>query len=170
MIDITDSVVRTLEAASRLRPTPGFVNGDEYAEWYVEASSQLLLALADLAQAQDEPQLARQLELFSHPLCMEPLDAVLPTEAMPKTWCFNPVKTADTPCALHTPERAADLGRCTWTGDGALRMCRTEPAPGDDRCKRHAEFCRAVKVDGAVCGRPRCRIPQHQMAPVPGAC
>lgn len=166
MAKITDSVLRILEAAAELRPAPGYVNGDEYADWYIEATPRLLLALADPARAQDEPHLADRLDRLSHPLCMEPLDAVLPTEAMPEKWCFKPVKVTGAPCELHTPERAADLGRCTWTGSGASRICRRAPITGRDRCKRRAVFCRAVKADGAICGRAHCKVPKHQVASV----
>lgn len=158
----TDSIVATLEAAAKLLPYPGYVNGDTYSEWYIPATPALLRALAELARTQGSTDLADRLDRFSHPLCMEPLDAVLPTQDMPRKWCGNPVTAGDEPCAEHTPERAADLGRCTWTAAETARICRSAPAPGDDRCEVHAAYCRAVKGNGAVCNRRHCSVPKHR--------
>ncbi|MGG2463820.1 hypothetical protein ACO0M4_29165 [Streptomyces sp. RGM 3693] len=169
MNKMSDAVVATLEAAARLLPSPGYINGDDYDQWYVEATPSLLVALAELARSQDAHELADRLDRLSHPLCMEPLDAVLTTNSMPKRWCFNPVKAAGTPCELHKPERAVDLGRCTWAGSDTERICRSTPNPGDDRCKEHAAFCRAIKTDGAVCNRHNCSVPKHRQAAVSAA-
>ncbi|MCZ1006536.1 hypothetical protein [Streptomyces lydicus] len=110
------AVAATLEAAAGLRLTAGLVNGDHYDEWYVEARPSLLLALAELARSQGASQLADKLDRFSHPLCMEPLDAVLSPGDMPTKWCLEPVEAAGRPCGLRTPDHAVELGRCTWEG------------------------------------------------------
>ncbi|MFB6572960.1 hypothetical protein [Streptomyces noursei] len=168
MKTMSDAVEAVLEAAARLAPSPGYINGDHYDEWYVEATPVLLVALAELARCRDDRELADKLNLLSGPLCMEPLDAVLPTNSMPKRWCFNPVATAGAPCELHKPERAADLGRCTWAGR-AERICRSTPNPGDDRCEEHAALCRAIKTNGAVCNQHNCSVPKHRRAAVSAA-
>lgn len=165
----TENIVAILKAAARLRPSAGYVNGLDYQDWYTEATPDLLRALAQLARFRQEHELAGRLEQLSKPLCMEPLDAVLSYDAPPKTWCGRPVKSAGMPCELHTPERAGDLGRCTWSGPGAERICRSAPLEGDDRCERHAECCRAVKGDGKVCNRYHCRVPKHRQASTPDA-
>ncbi|MFK8851418.1 hypothetical protein [Streptomyces sp. Ac-502] len=166
MTDITDTVTAILESAARLLPTPGYVNGDDYSDWHIRASPRLLRALAELARDEGGHQLADRLDRFSHPLCMEPLDTILSIETMPVKWCVNPVELEGAPCELHTPEHASDLGRCTWAGPDAARICRNAPAPGDDRCAVHAAFCRVIRVDGAVCNRHRCSVPKHRRAPV----
>jgi hypothetical protein len=158
----TESIAAILEAAARLRPSAGYVNGHDYQDWYTEATPNLLFALAQLARTRHEHELADRLEQLSKPLCMEPLDAVLSYDAHPDKWCGRPVKAKDMPCDLHIPERAADLGRCTWAGPGAKRICRSVPLEGDDRCEDHAAYCRAVKSDGTVCNRPHCRVPKHR--------
>ncbi|WP_255311004.1 hypothetical protein [Streptomyces viridosporus] len=135
---ITGSVAAVFEAATQLRPRPGYVNGLDYDEWYIEATPDLLRALAQLSRTCHERELANWLEQSSKPLCMEPLDAVLSYDTYPKTWCCRSVKAAGLPCELHVPERAADLGRCTYTHPGHTRICRTAPLEGGDRCKVHA--------------------------------
>lgn len=165
-----DAVATTLDVAAKLSPTPGYINGDEYGQWYIEAVPELLRALSQLALAHGSDTLAARLERLSNPLCMEPLDAVLTPGAMPQRWCGTPVKKAGAPCGAHVPERAAELGRCTWAGSdtewtvSARRICRDAPAAGDDRCPKHAAYCRVVKRDKKVCGRPDCTIPKHQEA------
>ncbi|MFD7685600.1 hypothetical protein [Streptomyces sp. NPDC059781] len=163
---ITGSITAVLEAATRLCPCPGFINGHHYDEWYIEATPDLLRALAQLSRACHEQESAEWLEQLSKPLCMEPLDAVLSYGAYPKTWCCRPVKAEGLPCELHVPERAADLGRCTYTDPGYTRICRTVPLEGGDRCENHAACCRAVKKDGSVCNRRACRVPRHRQASV----
>ncbi len=49
------------------------MNGTDYADWFVEATPDLLRALADLAHCQREPELADILYRFSGPMCLEPL-------------------------------------------------------------------------------------------------
>ncbi|GAA2614957.1 hypothetical protein GCM10010304_80110 [Streptomyces roseoviolaceus] len=160
----TESIVAILEAAARLRPSAGYVNGHDYQDWYTEASPDLLLALSRLSRARQGHELADRLETLSKPLCMEPLDPVLSYDAQPQAWCGRTVKATGLPCELHVPERAADLGRCTWAGPAAQRICRSAPLDGDDRCKDHVANCRAVKGDGTVCNRPHCRVPKHRQA------
>ncbi|WP_128380446.1 hypothetical protein [Streptomyces cavernae] len=166
---ITENTGPILEAAARLRPCPGYINGHDYQDWYIEATPDLLLALAQLARDRHRHELADRLERLSKPLCMEPLDPVLSYDALPKSWCGRTVKATGLPCELHIPERAADLGRCTWAGPGAQRICRSAPLEGDDRCTEHAARCRAVKGDGEVCDRPDCRVPKHRQAPASDA-
>ncbi|MFD7866035.1 hypothetical protein [Streptomyces sp. NPDC059783] len=165
---ISAAVATTLKAAAALSPAPGYINGDEYGEWYIEAGPDLLRALAQLALAHGSEELAARLERLSHPLCREPLDCVLMPDTMPRLWCGNPVEVEGSPCADHAPARAAELGRCTWVGtEGELRsspqrICRGTPVPGEDRCSAHTAYCRVVKRDLKVCNRINCTIPQHQ--------
>jgi hypothetical protein len=161
---ITGSMVAVFEAATRLRPCPGYINGHQYDEWYIEATPDLLRSLAELSRTCREGELAKWLERLSKPLCMEPLDPVLSCESIPKTWCLRPVEAGGMPCDLHIPERAADLGRCTYAGPEDTRICRIAPVEGGDRCKDHTAYCRAVKKDGEVCNRCSCYIPQHRQA------
>lgn len=166
--DVTDyetTELRRLEAAARLRPSAGYVNGLDYGDWFIEAKPDLLLAVAQLARDLSRHELAGRLERLSKPMCMEPLDAVLSYDAPPQTWCGRTVKAEGLPCELHTPERAADLGRCTWAGPGDARICRSAPLEGHDRCRGHVACCRAVKGDGTVCNRRDCRVPKHRQAP-----
>ncbi|PZT71795.1 MULTISPECIES: hypothetical protein [unclassified Streptomyces] len=163
-----DVITTVLNAAGDLAPTPSYINGDEYSQWYVEAEPALLRALAQLALAQGSDELAARLERLSHPLCMEPLDPVLMPGTMPQRWCGTPVQRDGVPCEAHVPERAAELGRCTYVnpaGERAAftrRICRGAPVEGSDRCEVHAARCRAVKRDKKVCNRVKCTIPQHQ--------
>ncbi|MDG9688296.1 hypothetical protein QC334_37170 [Streptomyces sp. DH18] len=163
-----DAVATTLDAAARLSPSPGYINGDDYGEWYIEAGPELLRALSQLALAHGSDTLAARLERLSNPLCMEPLDDVLTPGTMPQRWCGTPVEKAGDPCAQHTPEHAAGLGRCAWAGLDQVwaprRICRDAPAAGDDRCPEHAEYCRAVKRDKKVCNRLNCTVPKHREA------
>ncbi|MFI5940551.1 hypothetical protein ACIBCB_09850 [Streptomyces uncialis] len=163
-----DAVATTLDAAAKLGPVPGYINGDDYDEWHIEAGPELLRALSQLALAHGSDTLAARLERLSNPLCMEPLDAVLTPGTMPQRWCGTPVTKAGDPCAQHTPDHAAELGRCAWAGlDQACaprRICRDAPVAGDDRCPAHAAYCRAVKRDKKVCNRPNCTVPKHREA------
>ena len=134
----TGSVAAVFEAASQLRPRPGYVNGLDHDEWYVEATPDLLRALAQLSRAHYERELADWLGQLSEPLCMEPLDAVLSYDTCPKTWCCRSVQAAGLPCEPRVLARAADLGRCTYTHPGHTRICRTAPLEGSDRCEGHA--------------------------------
>ncbi|MFB7935437.1 hypothetical protein ACFC4C_40750 [Streptomyces sp. NPDC056039] len=127
---IAESTGGVLEAAARLRPSAGYVNGLDYGDWFIEAKPDLLLAVAQLARDLSRHELAGRLERLSKPMCMEPLDAVLSYDAPPQTWCGRTVKAEGLPCELHTPERAADLGRCTWAGPGDARICRSAPPRG----------------------------------------
>lgn len=157
-----------LSAAGALRPTPGYINGHDYSQWHVEASQDLLLALSDLAEAHGDDGLAARLHTLSGPLCMEPLDAELTYESLPKRWCGQPVDEDGDPCAAHTPKHAAALGRCTYTGDEyeeLKRICREPLLPGGDRCPDHHGRCRVIKLNGKVCGRPDCRVPKHLNGP-----
>ncbi|MFD7973022.1 hypothetical protein [Streptomyces clavifer] len=86
MLKITDPVAATLEEAAQLCPYPAYANGNDYGDWYIEASPPLLLALVELARSQGSDSLTERLERLTHPLCMEPLDAVLPSRAMPERW------------------------------------------------------------------------------------
>lgn len=108
------AVATTLAAAAKLCPEPGYINGDDYGEWFIPASPALLRALAQLALAEGSQKLAARLENFCHPLCMEPLDEVLTPGTMPQQWCGAPVENSGDPCGEHISERAAVLGRCTW--------------------------------------------------------
>ncbi|MFE9619640.1 hypothetical protein [Streptomyces sp. NPDC006384] len=166
--EITGSMTAVFEAAAQLRPQPGFINGHQYDEWYVKATPDLLCALAHLSRTSHEHELASWLEQLSKPLCMEPLDPVLSYESFPKAWCLRPVQAQGLPCELHRPERAAGLGRCTYANPKNTRICRITPLEGGDRCKDHAEYCRAVKKDGEVCNQRRCYIPQHRQVPTAG--
>lgn len=165
-----DAVATTLDAAAKLSPAPGYINGDDYGEWYIEAGPELLRALSQLALAQGSVELAARLETLCHPLCMEPLDDVLTPGTMPRQWCGTPVEKEGNPCEEHVPERAAELGRCTWADSdtewtvSARRICRDAPVPDDDRCRRHTALCRAVQRNKKVCNRPSCTIPKHQEA------
>lgn len=163
------AVATTLAAAAKLCPEPGYINGDDYGEWFIPASPALLRALAQLALAEGSQKLAARLENFCHPLCMEPLDEVLTPGTMPQQWCGAPVENSGDPCGEHISERAAVLGRCTWVssddgwaGAAGRRICRDAPVPADDRCEAHAACCRAVKRDKKVCNRVNCTIPKHQ--------
>ncbi|MFC9429618.1 hypothetical protein [Streptomyces sp. NPDC056987] len=169
--DSSDAVATTLDAAAKLLPVPGYINGDMYGEWYIPASPALLRALAQLAVAQGADELAARLEDFSHPLCMEPLDDVLTPGTTPQQWCGTPVEKEGASCGKHTPERAAELGRCSWArsadewvGPADRRICRGTPVPGDDRCAVHAAYCKAVKRNKKVCNRINCTVPQHREA------
>lgn len=57
---------------------------------------------------------------------------------MPRQWCAAPVEKEGDPCERHTPEHAAELGRCSWAGSADRRICRGTPEPDDDRCAVHA--------------------------------
>lgn len=61
------AVGAVLDAASAVGPTPGYVNGMDYADWFVEATLDLLRALADLAHDHEENELADSLRRFSGP-------------------------------------------------------------------------------------------------------
>ncbi|POG44907.1 hypothetical protein BV881_23970 [Streptomyces sp. ZL-24] len=165
-----DAVAATLDAAAKLSPVPGYINGDDYGEWYIEADPVLLRALSQLALAHGSAELAARLETLCHPLCMEPLDDVLTPGTMPRQWCGTPVGKSGIPCEEHVPERAGELGRCTWVEPDTewtvfpRRICRDAPVPDDDRCRRHAALCRAVQRNKKVCNRPDCTIPKHQEA------
>ncbi|EDY48698.1 hypothetical protein [Streptomyces clavuligerus] len=160
------TIAALLSAAAELRPTPGYINGHSYEEWYIEATPGLLRALAALAREQAAGEHAIVLDRLSGPLCMEPLDSELDHEKYPKRWCFSPVDQPGEPCPAHTQQHAANLGRCThaesFPSAQTYRICREPLVPGTDRCERHTGLCRAVKLDGTVCGRPGCRVPKHQ--------
>ncbi|MFD4754332.1 MULTISPECIES: hypothetical protein [unclassified Streptomyces] len=163
----------TLNAAAGLHPSPGYINGDEYSQWYIEAGPRLLRALSQLALANGSGELADRLENLSHPLCMEPLDDVLTPGTVPRQWCSTPVKEQGDPCAEHTPEHASKLGRCSWAGTGQVwesravrRICRAPLVPGDDRCAAHAAYCKVIKRDKQVCNRTNCTVPKHRKASV----
>ncbi|MEV6810244.1 hypothetical protein [Streptomyces sp. NPDC051132] len=158
----TGSLAAVFEAAARLRPWPGYINGHSYDEWYIEATPDLLGALVQLSRTCHEQELAMWLEQLSKPLCMEPLDPLLSYDTLPKSWCVRPVKAVGMPCDLHVPERAADLGRCTYVDTRDPRICRNTPLEGGDRCKGHAGYCRAIKKNGEVCSHPSCHVPQHR--------
>ncbi|GHH57460.1 hypothetical protein HNQ79_006500 [Streptomyces candidus] len=97
----TTALAAVLDEACRLTPAPGYINGDEYSQWYVEAHPAFLRALAALARAQGEEKLADRLQLLSRPLCMAPLDLDPDPATMPKRWCAHPVEVADTRCPRH---------------------------------------------------------------------
>ncbi|MFF3343257.1 hypothetical protein [Streptomyces flavidovirens] len=163
----THAVKAVLDASAQLTPHPGYINGDDYDDWYIPVTPALLRALAELARTGTDRDLADRLERYSHPLCMEPLDAVLPSGTIPKEWCGIPVQSPGDPCGLHVPQRAKDLRRCSWPGD--VRICRTSPTAGNDRCSTHAMYCRAVKTDGKICNRWDCKVPKHRHASPAGA-
>ncbi|MFE5842114.1 hypothetical protein ACFQ7N_10750 [Streptomyces niveus] len=160
-----DPIAALLDAAATLQPTAGYINGLDYTQWHVEAPPELLRALAELATTRGDDNLAAQLNRFAQPLCMEPLDTELTYESAPRRWCGTPVERDDEPCAAHTPEHAASLGRCTYIGDvyeAQRRICREPLLSGTDRCRGHHGRCRAIRKDGKVCGRPDCQVPKHR--------
>jgi hypothetical protein len=128
----TESIVAVLEAAARLRPCPGYINGHDYQEWYTEAKPDLLLALAELARTQNGRQLADRLEQLSKPLCMEPLDAVLSYDALsrPRVCLANCTSLSGprTSGAAHGPARNGSVALCP---SRAMTDARSTPRTAD---------------------------------------
>ncbi|MFB7341250.1 hypothetical protein ACFCZ6_14430 [Streptomyces hydrogenans] len=151
---------RVLDAASSLRPVAGYVNGDHWDEWYVEAKPKLLLALAELALHHQDEDLAERLVRYAGPMCLEPLFEDLPEKRRVTAFCAEAVKRKDDPCPEHHASNAETLGYCVYV-DGS-RLCRTPRAPGKNRCPGHARRCLVVKLDGEVCDAPDCRVPKHR--------
>ncbi|WP_186779011.1 hypothetical protein [Streptomyces salinarius] len=85
------AVDAVLDEAARLQPAPGYMNGTDYADWFVEATPDLLRALADLAYCHQEPELADTLHRFSGPMCLEPLYDDLPESRAPHGFCVETV-------------------------------------------------------------------------------
>lgn len=154
------AVEAVLDAATLLMPTPGYVNGTDYADWHVEATPKLLRALADLAHHHKEVELAEVLRRFSGPMCLEPLYDDLSEKRQPTGFCAAIVEREGEPCWEHSPENADALGRCIYPD--RARLCREPRVPDRDRCTRHLELCLVVKRDGTVCGRRRCSVPKHK--------
>ncbi|MFB6517291.1 hypothetical protein [Streptomyces sp. NPDC056401] len=149
-----------LEAAS-LVPTPGYINGDHYDEWYVEAPAGLLKALAALAAHRKHPALTSRLERFAGPMCLEAFSS---SETGLRV-CTNPVADEGMPCPDHTPANGSAFGRCNYekvSYDPYPRMCKDACAEGSDRCAGHDALCRVVKKNGEVCGNANCRTPAHR--------
>lgn len=149
-----------LDAATELRPTPGYINGTDYADWSVEATPGLLRALADLAQHHNEGELAKDLRRFSGPMCLEPLYDDPSKNRSPRSFCAAIVASEGEHCPVHSPANADALGRCIYPDRG--RLCREPRVLGRDRCARHVELCLVVQLDGSVCGRRSCWVPKHK--------
>ncbi|MGW7312724.1 hypothetical protein [Streptomyces sp. NPDC054865] len=66
-------VDRVLLEAARIRPWPGYINGDSYGEWYINAHTGLLKALAALATQRNQPALTSLLEQMAGHMCLEVL-------------------------------------------------------------------------------------------------
>lgn len=154
------AVEAVLDAAAALGPAPGYVNGTDYAEWSVEATPDLLRALADLAHHHKENELADNLRRFSGPMCLEPLYEDLSENRSPRRFCAEIVEREGEPCSEHSPENADALGRCVYPD--RTRLCREPRVAGRDRCADHLEVCLVVKRDGAVCGMRHCGVPKHK--------
>lgn len=154
------AVGAVLDAASALCPTPGYVNGTDYADWFVEATPDLLRALADLAHDHEENELGDNLRRFSGPMCLEPLYDDPSENRSPRRFCAEIVEREGEPCPEHSPENADALGRCVCPD--RARLCREPRVPGKDRCADHVEVCLVVKRDGTVCGMRRCGVPKHK--------
>ncbi|MFB6635350.1 hypothetical protein ACFCWY_36210 [Streptomyces sp. NPDC056362] len=149
-----------LGAAAELRPTPGYINGTDYDDWFVEATPGLLRALADLAQLHKEGELADDLRRFSGPMCLEPLYDDPSDNSSPRSFCAAVVARKGEPCSEHSPANAAALGRCVYTD--RPRLCRGPRVQGKDRCAGHVELCLVIQLDGTVCGRRTCKVPKHK--------
>ncbi|MFK0223880.1 hypothetical protein ACIQWN_37590 [Streptomyces vinaceus] len=154
----SDAVACVLEEAARLSLTPGYINGDSYDEWYVEASDGLLKALAALAATRGQLALTERLERFTAPMCLEVIDNKL---------CTAIVAVEGMPCSNHVPQNGASFGFCTYPAspnDEYPRMCKRTPRSGTDRCDDHEAYCRIVKKNGEVCGNWNCPAPPHRKA------
>ncbi|MFI8769493.1 hypothetical protein ACIGN6_31940 [Streptomyces sp. NPDC053792] len=160
------AVEELLLTAAKLRLEPGYVNGHVYEDWHVRASSPLLHALAEMARAysSDLEQLAAKFERLSKPICAEILE--INSNSDIPLLCVEPVEKEGEPCPAHTINRAAELGRCTYSKPSASskpeRICSSEPAPGADRCQDHLRYCRSVKLNGQICDSPFCSVPKHR--------
>lgn len=154
---------RVLLEAVDLAPVPGYINGDDYGEWYVQASSSLLKALAALAVHRDCPELATRLKRYSGPMRLEVfVDSETNLEV-----CTTAVAEHETPCPRHSPENGSAFGRCAYKDPAYLphlRMCKRAPAEGSDRCAPHDALWRVVKENGEVCGNWNCCAPAHRKA------
>ncbi|MGW4688547.1 hypothetical protein ACWEPM_27135 [Streptomyces sp. NPDC004244] len=153
----SDAVDCVLEEAAGLALTPGYINGDVYDQWYVEASAGLLKALAALAAARGQLALTERLERFAGPMCLEVIGNRL---------CTAIVDAEGMPCANHVPENGAAFGFCTYRAphDVYPRICKRAPVTGGDRCAEHDPYCRIVKKNGEVCGNWNCPAPPHRRA------
>lgn len=149
-----------LDAATELRPSPGYINGTDYADWSVEATPDLLRALADLAQHHNEGELADDLRRFSGPMCLEPLYDDPSKNRSPRSFCAAIVASEGEPCPEHSPANADALGRCIYPDRS--RLCREPRVPGRDRCAGHVKLCLVAQLDGTVCGRRSCGVPKHK--------
>ncbi|WP_407842112.1 hypothetical protein ACE1OC_42940 (plasmid) [Streptomyces sp. DSM 116496] len=159
-LDVIDRVL--LEAAS-LRPTPGYINGDDYGQWYVEAPTGLLEALAALAAHRKQPALSSRLERIAGPMCLEVVDD---SETSFRV-CISTVADHERPCPAHAPENGPALGRCNYADVNRRpypRMCKDACVEGSDRCAGHDALCRVVKKNGEVCDNANCRTPAHRKA------
>ncbi|MFD9458791.1 hypothetical protein ACFWBC_37650 [Streptomyces sp. NPDC059985] len=156
-MDESDVIDRVLQEAADLTPTPGFVNGDTYSQWYVETSVGLLKALAGLAAARGQLALTERLERFAGPMCFEVTGDKV---------CVAMVRAEGMPCSKHAPENGPTLGFCAYVAphDEQPRMCKGAPKEGTDRCAEHEAHCRIVKKNGKVCGNWNCPSPAHRKA------
>ncbi|MFE9803756.1 hypothetical protein ACFYP6_33705 [Streptomyces goshikiensis] len=66
-------VDRVLLEAARVRPHPAYINADSYGDWYINAHTGLLKALAALAAQRNKPSLTSQLEQMAGHMCLEVL-------------------------------------------------------------------------------------------------
>ncbi|MFI8515336.1 hypothetical protein ACIGHB_29830 [Streptomyces sp. NPDC085460] len=151
---------RVLDAAESLRPVPGYVNGDDWEEWYVQATPALLRAMAELALHHQDEELAGRLVRFASPMCLEPEFENSSGKRVVVAFCAEAVAREDEPCPEHHPSNAEVLGYCVHVSGS--RLCRTPRAPGKNRCAEHAKWCLAVERDGAVCNRRNCQVPKHR--------
>ncbi|GHG28558.1 hypothetical protein GCM10018791_50970 [Streptomyces zaomyceticus] len=123
-----------LDAATELRPTPGYINGTDYADWSVEATPGLLRALADLAQHHEESELAEDLRRFSGPMCLEPLYDDPSKNRSPRSFCAEIVASEGGPArntALRMQMPWADASTPTGEGcAGSLAYMERIGAPG----------------------------------------
>ncbi|MFE9221692.1 hypothetical protein ACFYN3_35910 [Streptomyces lavendulae] len=156
-----DAVDRVLREAARLQPTPGFINGDEYGDWYIDAPAKLLKALSALAADRGQDDVAEWLTRMTGPMCLE----ALPRPGKKTQVCVAAVTAKHMPCSEHAPENGPALGLCNYGVnyyDLYPRLCKGEPVPNSDRCAEHDALCRVVKRNGEVCGNPRCSTPAHR--------
>ncbi|MFJ6755803.1 hypothetical protein ACIQNK_12375 [Streptomyces sp. NPDC091273] len=161
--DDLDFIDRVLLEAASLTPTPGYINGDHYDEWYVEAPASLLKALAALAAHRKHPALASRLERYAGPMCFE----VLSSSETELRVCTGSVADEGMPCTDHVPENGSAFGRCNYADVGYRpypRMCKDAHVEGSDRCAAHDARCRVVKKNGEVCGHWNCHTPAHRKA------
>jgi hypothetical protein len=145
-----------LDEACLVRYTPGYINGDDYSEWYADMGHGLPRVIGALAVKHGRhEELVDRMEILSGPICAEMLmnNTSMCAEAVPK---WNDV------CDKHHYRNAAEHGWCRSPSHKAPRACRDTPVSVLGRCKGHMRFCPVVKVNGELCDRYDCKVKAHQ--------